>query len=88
MPRSLSMKSLPGMMKFMHPFCRLFFAEHGGKSAAQAARSTGWGATATGLKGVTARYFDTHMKEPSLHSTAYERHVQAQILAPLAGAVA
>ena len=40
MTQSLSMKSLPGAMKLMYPFFRLFFREDGGKSATKAAQST------------------------------------------------
>ena len=38
MTQSLSLKSLPGPMKIMYPFFRLFFRDDDGKSAAAAAR--------------------------------------------------
>lgn len=80
MTRSLSMSALPGPMKLMYPFFKLFFADDGGKSAAKAARSTVWAATAPELEGVTGRYYDTHMNEQRLHPTAYDPDVQACIL--------
>ncbi|MGB0590020.1 MAG: SDR family NAD(P)-dependent oxidoreductase [Myxococcota bacterium] len=86
MTRSLSTKSLPGPMKLMYPLFRMMFAEDDGKSAAKAAKSTIWAATSPDLEGVTGRYFDTHTKERSLHSTAYEADVQARILATIEAA--
>jgi len=80
MTRSLTMNGLPGMMKLMLPFFRLFFKEDGGKSAAHAARSTIWGATTQELDGVTGLYFDTNMKEQSLHTTAYNNMIQNAII--------
>jgi len=79
MTRSLSAKALPGLMKLMYPLFKLFFREDGGKSAANAARSTIWAATHTELEGVTASYFDTNSKLRSLHATAYKPEVQRQI---------
>ena len=43
MTRSLSVSSLPGLMKRMYPIFKILFQEDGGKSAAKAARSTIWG---------------------------------------------
>ncbi len=86
MTRSLSLSALPGLMKLMLPFFRLFFAEDGGKSAAKAARSTIWGATSRDLDGVTGRYFDTNTTEQQLHPTAYDPQVQARILAVIESA--
>ena len=40
MTRALSPKALPGAMKLMYPFFKIFFADDGGKSAKKAARST------------------------------------------------
>ena len=80
MTRSLTLSGLPGMMKLMLPFFRLFFAEDGGKSAAKAAASTIWGATSRDLDGVTGRYFDTSTAERQLHPTALDPQVQAKIL--------
>ena len=79
MTRSLSPKSLPGAMKLMYPFFRLFFKEDGDKSAAKAARSTIWGATSTELAETTGSYFDTSSKEKKLHPSAYDSAVQTQI---------
>jgi NAD(P)-dependent dehydrogenase (short-subunit alcohol dehydrogenase family) len=86
MTRSLSSKGLPGPMKLMLPFFRLFFKEDGGKSAAKAAESTIWTASALDLNGMTGRYFDTHKREQQLHPTAYDPTVQAKILSLLASA--
>ena len=83
MTRSLSSSGLPGAMKLMLPFFRLFFADDGGKSAAKAARSTIWAATTSDLDGVTGRYFDTNSKETKLHPTAYDPQVQRCILAAI-----
>ena len=79
MTRSLSSKSLPGAMKLMYPFFKIFFSDDGGKSAAKAAKSTIWGATAEELDGVTGRYFDSNMNTQELHPTAYDSQVQAEI---------
>ncbi len=81
MTSSLSLKSLPGWMKLMYPLFRLLFSEDGGESAANAARSTIWGASAPELTGRTGRYFDTNMKERKLHPTAYDPGVQEKIVA-------
>jgi len=83
MTRSLTSQGLPGAMKLMMPFFRLFFRDDGGASAATAARSTIWAATTTELDGVTGRYFDTNSTEQKLHPTAYDTHVQECILALL-----
>ncbi len=79
MTRSLSPKSLPGAMKLMYPFFRLFFKEDGDKSAAKAAGSTIWGATSPDLEGTTGAYFDTNSKKKKLHPSAYDSAVQTQI---------
>ena len=86
MTRSVSSKGLPGAMKLMMPFFRLFFREDGGKSAAKAARSSIWGATTPELDGVTGRYYDTDCVEQKLHPTAYDSSVQAAIVAVMEGA--
>lgn len=80
MTRSLSSKSLPGLMKLMLPFFKLYFTDDGGKSASLAAKSTIWAATSSELDGITGRYFDTNMKEQALHPTAYDENVQSKIL--------
>ena len=79
MTQSLSMKSLPGPMKIMFPFFRLFFRDDGGKSAAAAARSTIWAATNPELDEVTGSYFDMKCKERKLHPSAYNLRVQESI---------
>lgn len=79
MTRSFSSKALPGPMKLMYPFFRVFFREDGGKSAARAAQSTIWAATATDLDGVTGAYFDTHSKMQKMHDTAYHPEIHRQI---------
>jgi len=83
MTRSLSPRSLPGAMKLMYPLFRLLFREDGGKSAAQAAKSTIWGATSPDLEGVSGAYFDTHSTQRDLHPTAYDPKVQAVIRAAI-----
>ena len=85
MTRSLSPKSLPGAMKLMYPFFRLFFKEDGDKSAAKAARSTIWGATSLELEGITGAYFDTNCMSRKLHVSAYNPDVQSQIRKVLDG---
>ena len=85
MTRSLSPKSLPGVMKLMYPFFRLFFKEDGDKSAAKAARSTIWGATSLELEGITGAYFDTNCMSRKLHVSAYNPDVQSQIRKVLDG---
>jgi len=77
---SMSLSALPGVMKLMYPFFRLLFAEDGGKSAANAARSTIWGATTADLDGVSGRYYDTDVNEQKLHPTAYDPATQSAIL--------
>lgn len=86
MTGSLSMSSLPGLLKLMYPLFRYLFAEDGGKSAAKAARSTIWGATTPDLEGVTGHFFDTNSKEQKLHLTAYDPDIHARILAVIATA--
>jgi NAD(P)-dependent dehydrogenase (short-subunit alcohol dehydrogenase family) len=86
MTRSLTLDGLPGVMKIMLPFFRVFFREDGGKSAARAAKSTIWGSTSPSLDGVTGRYFDTDAKEQVLHETANDLQVQERILALIASA--
>ena len=80
MTRSLTAQSLPGLMKLMLPFFKLYFSDDGGKSAAKAATSTIWAATTPDLEGVNGKYFDTNMKEQRLHPTAYEADVQGAIM--------
>jgi len=87
MTRSLTAKGLPGPMKIMMPFFRLFFREDGGKSAAKASMSTVWGVTADELDGVTGRYFDTHTNQQPLHPTAYEPETQRRIMELMTSAV-
>lgn len=79
MTKSLSSKSLPGLMKLMLPLFKQLFKEDGGKSASKAARSTIWAATSPELDGLTGRYFDTNSKIQNLHETANNVHIQAQI---------
>ncbi len=80
MTRSLSSKALPGALKLMYPFFRLFFREDGGKSAIKASQSTIWAATSPTLAGVTGTYFDTHCVEQELHPTVHDLDVQQSIL--------
>ena len=80
MTRSLTSAGLPGPMKLMMPFFKLFFSEDGGKSATKAARSTIWAATTPELNGRTGHYFDTQGKEARLHPTAYELRTQERIV--------
>ena len=80
MTKSLSIDALPGPMKLMYPFFKWFFKDDGGKSAAKAARSTIWGATASDLEGVTGQYFDTNTKKQKLHPSSYDPEVQAKII--------
>lgn len=87
MTQSLSPQALPGAMKLMYPFFRLFFREDGGKSAAKAAQSTIRAATVPELGGVTGRYFDTDSREQRLHPTAYDAEVQARIVDAIASFV-
>lgn len=86
MTGGMSVEALPGWMKLFWPLFKLMFAEDGGKSAAKAARSTVWAATAPELEGSTGRYFDTHAAEKRLHATAYDPAVQQRILAVIAAA--
>ena len=79
MTQSLSLKLLPGAMKLMYPFFRLFFREDGGKSAARAAKSTIMATISPDITGVTGTYFDTHSKQHDLHATAYDASVHNQI---------
>ena len=85
MTQSLSPQSLPGAMKLMYPFFRLFFREDGGKSAAKAAESTIWAATSPDLEGMKGIYFDTNSKQQELHASAYDTNVHARIRAVLEG---
>ena len=80
MTRSLTSAGLPGAMKLMMPFFKLFFSEDGGKSASKAARSTIWAATTPELDGRTGHYFDTNRKEASLHPSAYDLEHQRRIV--------
>lgn len=86
MTNSMTMKSLPGPLKLMYPFLKLMFREDGGKSAANAARSTIWGASTPELDGITGSYFDTNSKEQKLHSTAYDLQVQEHIISVIEAA--
>ena len=83
MTRSLSPESLPGAMKLMYPFFKLFFRDDGGRSAAKAASSSIWAATCPELDGVTGAYFDTKSKQQKLHPTAYDPQVQGRIRAAI-----
>ena len=87
MTQSLSPQALPGPMKLMYPFFKLFFREDGGKSAEKAARSTIWAATSDDAKGVTAAYFDTNSRRQSLHPSAHNPSVHARIYAVMEGAL-
>ena len=80
MTQSLTTKGLPGPMKIMMPFFKLFFRSDGGKSAHKASQSTVFVATDSSLEGVTGRYFDTKSNEQVLHSSAYDEHIQKQII--------
>jgi NAD(P)-dependent dehydrogenase (short-subunit alcohol dehydrogenase family) len=80
MTRSLTRAGLPGAMKLMMPFFRLFFSEDGGKSASKAARSTIWAATTPDLNGQTGRYFDTNSRDAKLHPSAHDPENQRRIL--------
>tara|TARA_B110001450_G_scaffold189947_1_gene178135 strand:+ start:254 stop:1123 length:870 start_codon:yes stop_codon:yes gene_type:complete len=80
MTQSLTTKGLPGPMKIMMPFFKLFFRSDGGKSAHKASQSTVFVATDSSLEGVTGRYFDTKSNEQELHSSAYDEHIQKQII--------
>lgn len=80
MTRSLSVKGLPGAMKIMMPFFKIFFREDGGKSALEASRSTVFAATDPSIEGVTGRYFDTQSTEQKLHPSSYEDRVHRQII--------
>ena len=78
--QSLTTKGLPGPMKIMMPFFKLFFRSDGGKSAHKASQSTVFVATDSSLEGVTGRYFDTKCNVQELHSSAYDEHIQKQII--------
>lgn len=52
--------------------------DHGGKSAAKAARSTIFAT-------VTGKYYNTHANEEKLHRTAYSADVQYCIVASIEG---
>ena len=80
MTRSLTSAGLPGAMKLMMPFFKLFFWDDGGKSASKAARSTIWAATTSELNGRTGHYFDTNSREAKLHPSAYDLEHQARIV--------
>ena len=80
MTQSLTTKGLPGPMKIMMPFFKLFFRSDGGKGAHKASQSTVFAATDPSLEGVTGRYFDTKSKEKKLHPSAYDEQVQKQIV--------
>ena len=80
MTRSLSAKGLPGPMKIMMPFFKIFFREDGGKSAWNASKSTVFAATDPSLEGITGRYFNTHSKEEKLHPSSYDETVHQQII--------
>lgn len=84
MTQSLTTKGLPGPMKIMMPFFKLFFRSDGGKSAHKASQSTVFAATDPSLEGVTGRYFDTKSKEKELHPSAYDEQVQKQIVDAIA----
>lgn len=86
MTQSLTARALPGPMKLMYPFFRLFFRDDGGKSAAKAAQSTIWAATSPELEGVTGAYFDTHSKRQELHPSAHEPSVHQAIRSVLESA--
>ena len=85
MTKSLSLKSLPGVMKMFYPIFWLMFRDDGGKSAEKAAVSSIWAATTTDLDGVTGKYYDSQTKERKLHPTAYDKDVQAKIVATVEG---
>jgi len=80
MTQSLSVKGLPGPMKIMMPFFKIFFREDGGKSALEASRSTVFAATDPTLEGVTGRYFDSKSNEKKLHPSSYDDRVHRQII--------
>ena len=76
---TLTADALPGAMKLMYPFFRLFFRDDGGKSAAKAAQSTIWAATSRELDGVSGAYFDTNSQRQALHPSAHETSIQDAI---------
>ena len=80
MTKSLSLKSLPGPMKIMFPFLKLFFREDHGKSASKAAQSTIWAATSADLDNVSGKYFDTYCQNQEVHKTALDPKVQGRIM--------
>jgi len=83
MTQSLTARALPGAMKLMYPFFRLFFRDDGGKSAANAARSTIWAATDSEIHRVTGAYFDTHSERQELHPSAHEPSIHDAIRSTL-----
>ena len=78
--KSLTLKSLPGLMKIMFPLMKLFFREDNGKSALKAAKSTIWAATSTELNNVSGKYFDANCKKQSVHKTARNSQIQSHII--------
>ena len=86
MTQSLTARALPGAMKLMYPFFRLFFRDDGGKSAAKAARSTIWAATDPETHRVTGAYFDTHSERQDLHPSAHEPSIHDAIRSTLESA--
>ena len=85
MTGSLSLQSLPGLMKLLYPIFWLMFREDGGKSAQKAATSSIWAATTTDLEGVHGKYFDSTTKERRLHESAYDKNVQSTIASLIRG---
>ena len=80
MTQSLSVKGLPGPMKIMMPFFKIFFREDGRKSVLEASRSTVFAATDPTLEGVTGRYFDSKSNEKKLHPSSYDDRVHKQVI--------
>jgi NAD(P)-dependent dehydrogenase (short-subunit alcohol dehydrogenase family) len=84
MTQAMTPSSLPWFMRPAWPLFRyLIPKDDGGKSAAQAARSSIFAAITDTLEGKSGVYIDTNQQEGALHPTVHDAANQAKVMASL-----
>lgn len=87
MTQAMTPSSLPWFMRPAWPVFRILIPkDDGGKSAAQAARSSIFAATDEALEGKAGLYVDTNQQVAQLHPTVHDAANQQKVLAAVRGA--
>lgn len=86
MTGAMTIKSLPLPLRIVWPVFKLLMQrDDGGKSAANAARSSIWAVDAPELEEIAGQYWDMKMKRKPLHATVRDLGNQRRVMAEVTG---